>query len=249
MTSRSFPLVAAVLAIVNYSSAGEITSVPYTITSPGVYYLAHDITSTNPNGEITIAANNVVLDLQGHTLTVSTNDVCINITGGGGPPTTEIFFGVRPGNALNVTVKNGTLINYIGSCLFMGLTRDCIIDHVTMIAAGQNALTDTLGFFNRITNCNISAGNPTNFIVSSLVGYSAAAVTLAYSGDLVENNMITSFWIHGWSLTSGSHPTGNASSNSGNTIRNNTIWSFGYGSVVLDTIDASSGNLFLGPTK
>jgi hypothetical protein len=69
MTPRLLPLVAAVIAIVNYTArAGEITSVPYTISSPGIYYLARDITSTNPNANITLSASDVVLDLQGHTL-------------------------------------------------------------------------------------------------------------------------------------------------------------------------------------
>ena len=62
-------LVLLILAIVSHiSSAGEISAVPYTITSPGVYYLEHDITSKNPNGNITISSSDVVLDLQGHTL-------------------------------------------------------------------------------------------------------------------------------------------------------------------------------------
>jgi hypothetical protein len=254
-------LIPLLLAIVNYSSsAGEIskdratpiTFVPYTISSPGIYYLANDITSKNPNALLTIASSNVVLDLQGHTLTVSTTDFCIRIVGGGGPLSgaiSEIFF-FRPGSALNVTVQNGTLINTIASCFFMGLTRACVIDHVTMIAAGQNSIVDDLGFFNRITNCNISASNPPTLENPELGGiYAAAAVVLIASGDLFQNNMVYSSWVHGDGLISVSHYNGGNISDAGNAYLNNVFWSFGNGSVGFDPLDANIGNVFLGPTK
>jgi hypothetical protein len=256
MIPRLLPLVAAVLAIVNYTAravefstdrATPISNVPYTISYPGHYYLANDITSKNPNALLTIASNNVVLDLQGHTLTVSTTDFCIRITGGGGPPTSFFF---RPGSALNVTVQNGTLINTVASCFFMGLTRACVIDHVTMIAAGQNSFVDDLGFFNRITNCNISASNPATLENPELGGiYAAAAVVLIASGDLFQNNMVYSSWVHGGGLISVSHYNGGNISDAGNAYLNNVFWSFGVASVGFDPLDANIGNVFLGPTK
>jgi hypothetical protein len=237
-------LIPLILVVVNYSSsAGEIfkdkatpiTSVPYTISSPGTYYLANDIFSSNPNGKIVIVANNVVLDLAGHTLHVATTDECILIEGTGKP--TDFF--PRPGGSLNVTVQNGTLVNTIAGCIYMAGNSD-VIDHVTMLAAGQCALIDELGFFDRISNCIISSGNPSSIRGPSWShGLSFSTVFLIASGVLFENNMVTSSYSHGDSLESASHPDGGDISNYGNVIRNNVIW----GSIILDPIDISSGNL------
>jgi hypothetical protein len=247
-------LVTLILTVLNYgSSAGEIskdratpiTSVPYTISSPGIYYLANDITSSKPNGKITIAANNVVLDLAGHTLQVATPDECILLQGTGGP--TDFF--PRPSGPLNVTVQNGTLINTIAGCISMAGNAD-VIEHVTMLAAGQNAFIDDLGFFNRISNCNISAGNPSNLQGPFLGGiYASSAVELIASGDVFENNVVSSSWTHGATFSSVSHYNGGNISNAGNAILNNVFLSFGFGSVGFDPLDANIGNSLLGPTK
>jgi hypothetical protein len=54
-----------------------ITTAPYNITAPGKYVLANDITWTGPNGGaagIVIYADNVTLDLGGHTVTANQGD-------------------------------------------------------------------------------------------------------------------------------------------------------------------------------
>ena len=66
-------------------AAIPINSVPYTINSPGIYYLANDIIS-HANAKITISASNVVLDLGGHTLQVSSTDECIFVGARAIPP-------------------------------------------------------------------------------------------------------------------------------------------------------------------
>ena len=77
-----------------------VTTIPATISSPGVYCLTGDLDGTSVgNGQaITIDADNVTLDLKGHTLK--------------GPTTllnTGIF--VKDGHR-NVTIRNGTVLAF-----------------------------------------------------------------------------------------------------------------------------------------
>ena len=153
---------------------------------------------------------------------------------------------------MNITIKNGTVINTVASCIFISGARACLIDHVTMIAAGQCAFADAGGFFNHITNCMISGGNPNtlqgpNF---SGKGYPAGAVYLLVSSDTFENNLISGSWLVGTTVISSNFAGGGVPvSPSGNVIRNNVIWSFGFQAIELGSLDSSSGNVFLAPTN
>lgn len=78
LASDSFYVVAAMPP----GLGAKITSLPYTISSPGFYYLGSNLTSSGSGAAITIAANNVTLDLMGFTLTGSPgNSVGINLQG------------------------------------------------------------------------------------------------------------------------------------------------------------------------
>lgn len=46
----------------------EITSLPYTISSPGFYYITKDLTTTTHGHGIHIQADNVTIDLMGFSL-------------------------------------------------------------------------------------------------------------------------------------------------------------------------------------
>jgi len=75
-----------------------ITVVPFTIPTAGTWCLAQDLSTTLPSGRaITIAANNVVLDLNGHRLA--------NVGAG---PGTEAF-GVYAFQQTDITIRNGTV--------------------------------------------------------------------------------------------------------------------------------------------
>jgi hypothetical protein len=67
----------------------KITSLPYTINTPGAYYLASNLSSSNDG--ITITASNVTLDLMGFTIT------------------TGVFKGISLFNVANVEIRNGTV--------------------------------------------------------------------------------------------------------------------------------------------
>jgi hypothetical protein len=118
-----------------------------------------------------------------------------------------------------------------------------------MIAAGQCAFADVGGFFNRIANCMISEGNPDSLRGPDFFGkgYPAGAVYLEVSSDTLENNLISGGWQHGTTVLSDNFASGGViASPSGNVVRNNVIWSFGFSSIGLSSLDASIGNVFLG---
>ena len=243
----------ALLGIANYSfafgivskeAAIPIVSVPYTISSPGIYYLANNIFS-HANAEITISASNVVLDLGGHTLQVSSTDVCIRIQGQAFGPET-VWTGSGRGS-FNVTIQNGTLVNNVAGCIYIGGGHGCVIDHVSAISVGQCTLMDLMGANNRISNCTFSSG----FSATSWMGPVAShgpsefTVFLDGCGDLFENNIISSSATIGGPLFSGID--GADGSNLGNVLRNNVIWSAipnPRGVHTFGQFDVAVGNLF-----
>ena len=75
----------------------KITSLPYTIASPGFYYITQDLSISNANG-INITADNVTLDLMGFSLM--------------GAGVSSGFHGVYMGGRTNVEIRNGTIRNF-----------------------------------------------------------------------------------------------------------------------------------------
>ena len=244
-------LAIALLGIVHHGFAFEtgsneaaipIVSEPSTISSPGIYYLANDIFS-DANAKITISASNVVLDLGGHTLQVSSTDECILIAGQTFGPGT-VWTGAGRGS-FNVTIQNGALINNVAGCIFIRAGHGCVIDHVSATSAGQCTLFDEAGASNRISNCIFASGNP-----ATLQGPIGPHGPLEYTvfllgcGDLFENNVATS--ITGPAIYSGN--TGGVGTTLGNVLRNNVVWSplAPISSVLIGQFDVSTGNLFPG---
>jgi hypothetical protein len=75
-----------------------ITAVPFTIPAAGTWCLAQDVNATLASGKaITIAANNVVLDLNGHRLA--------NVAAGPGTEASGVYAFQRT----NITIRNGTV--------------------------------------------------------------------------------------------------------------------------------------------
>jgi len=75
-----------------------ITSVPYTITVPGIYCLNGNLeTSITSGNAITINTNNVIIDLNGRKL------------GGGSAGTATEARGIYAHGRKNITIKNGTI--------------------------------------------------------------------------------------------------------------------------------------------
>jgi hypothetical protein len=200
-----------------------ISAVPYTISSPGVYYLANDIFSS-ANAKITISANNVLLDLQGRTLQSAATDECLLASG------------------INITVRNGVLVNTVGGCIFLG-ARTGVIDHIIATSSGICTLYDQGGRNNRITHCvfvsgNVFQGQPTPY------GEAPATVFMAGCGDLFEDNIVTSVRPGFWAIESAN--VGGLGSTLGNAIRNNVVRTPYAVPIQLDQFDTYSGNMFPG---
>ena len=79
-------------------TATPITSVPFTITAPGNYYLPDDLTSTSPGVAILINANEVVLDLNGRSLIAK-----------GAPANANVGIGIAVLNHEDVIIQNGDI--------------------------------------------------------------------------------------------------------------------------------------------
>jgi parallel beta-helix repeat protein len=85
----------------------EITILPATISTHGVYCLTSDIATDLTSGyAVTIAADDVVLDLNGHTID--------NLAAGSGTQA----YGIYGYRRKNVTVKNGTIRGFLGGVYF-----------------------------------------------------------------------------------------------------------------------------------
>jgi hypothetical protein len=90
----ALPLVAAAPASAGTDRYTSITSLPYTINTPGGYRLTTNLALSSGTAAITINCDNVVLDLDGFTIVNTTQQGAHGITAVG---------------RSNVTIRNGTL--------------------------------------------------------------------------------------------------------------------------------------------
>jgi hypothetical protein len=127
------------------SGAEEITSLPATITLPGTYYLRQNlqVNMTAPGAALLIQADDVTIDLNGHTIT--------NLAAG--PQVwTE---GIHGRNRKNVIVRNGTVVGFQ-----IGVDFDS--DSLTDSALSSGHLVEDV----HVTKCNcfgivLTGGNGT----------------------------------------------------------------------------------------
>jgi parallel beta-helix repeat protein len=131
----------------------------YTISTPGVYCLGESGTKTTAGNAITIAADNVVLDLNNHTITMVSTFAAISISG----------------TQNNITIKNGSIntdangIDAIGTITQLTILDMVISKNSSPIANSIGINLDTnvsniliercqvndleIGFFIRASNC------------------------------------------------------------------------------------------------
>ena len=79
----------------------KIQSLPYTISNPGFYYIAKNLSCAAGNHGITIAADNVTIDLMGFTLT--------------GPGNSGSSHGIYVEEQSNIEIRNGSIEEFAGS--------------------------------------------------------------------------------------------------------------------------------------
>ncbi|MCX5889277.1 MAG: right-handed parallel beta-helix repeat-containing protein [Deltaproteobacteria bacterium] len=92
------PVLADDIYVIGGGGVGtRIASLPYTISSPGFYYLTGSLSLTGSGNGITISSDDVTLDLMGFRVN------------GPGPNATVNNFGIHMSGRQNVEIRNGTL--------------------------------------------------------------------------------------------------------------------------------------------
>jgi hypothetical protein len=103
------PALFAVTARAETTACQPIPSLPYTISAPGIYCLTTDLSTSMTEGRaITIEANSVVLDLNGHKL------------GGLGAGPGSLAVGIYALDRENITIRNGTIRGFFAAVLLAG---------------------------------------------------------------------------------------------------------------------------------
>ena len=114
------------------SGAGRITTVPFTITAPGVYCVTQKITSNLASGAaITINANNVLLDL---------NDFAIGNIGAG---TTTTAVGIFAQDRQNIHIRNGVLRGFWAGVALVNGTSVGLTSALSSGHTVESIITDT----------------------------------------------------------------------------------------------------------
>ena len=160
-----------------------ITSVPYTISTPGHYALGGNLNSNTANTPaITINAPNVILDLSGYYVAGPYN------TAANGDQNSTIYVG----DVANVTIRNGLIagdaygINFSSGNL--ANSRNYLVDTVTITHCyleGIHFNESAAG--SQVKNCSFSLiGN------STITGSVSPAAIYSNGGVRIENNNIGS---------------------------------------------------------
>jgi hypothetical protein len=156
----------------------KITSLPYTISTPGFYYLGGNLSTSGENG-ITVNTDNVTIDLMGFCL--SNNDR---------------GYGIYMGGRKNVEVRNGVVSGwFIGICEGIG-PADSHGHRVFNIRAANNGYGISLtGRDNLIKGCtaidNANAGLHLNNIgmISNNVVNNCHTGIQCYGGSIIGNTV------------------------------------------------------------
>lgn len=125
-----------------YKSLGEIepriaiTSLPFTINTPGSYYLAASLSAPTNVGGIFINASDVTIDLNGMTLR--------GVAGTGKGISTAT-------NQANITVRNGALAGWGAGGISLSSVNGAVIDHVRVYQTGSTGIA--IGAGGMVSSC------------------------------------------------------------------------------------------------
>lgn len=118
-----------------------ISSLPYTISASGSYYLTTNLTGGTTGDGITITVDNVTLDLNGFTLA-------------GNPSYTGVVFS---GARKNVSVINGTVYNWLRGGVMATNSTGCLFERLRISNCSSAGLS--AGFNSTIKDCVATANN------------------------------------------------------------------------------------------
>jgi len=149
-------------------NATPITTLPFTITASGNYYLPGNLTYNGVGPAITVAASQVVLDLNGRTLSTSVG--------------TAFSIGVYVFNQVDVTIQNGDIDNfgYAGIYLAPNSTDNNAKNTVDNVRFNNDLIgvLSVSGQSNWVKNCIIDGGDIGIYFFADLGGSRASNNTL-----------------------------------------------------------------------
>jgi hypothetical protein len=116
-----------------------ISSLPYTITQPGSYYLTRNLTGVAGNNGISILASNVTIDLNGFTLDGNGN------TG---------FRAISCSFRSNVTIRNGTIANWNREGIDGYQSHQARVEDVT-VDNSNNGFGIIVSYTSVVTRCQV----------------------------------------------------------------------------------------------
>jgi hypothetical protein len=181
-----------------------ITTLPFTISASGSYYLVSDLTASNG---ITVDVNNVTIDLCGFSLIGSTN------SGNG------IYMNGRN----NVEVRNGTIRNFnIGINETSGSGRSHRVIGVRAVFNAGEGIQLT-GRDHTVQSCTAS-NNGTLSSGGSVYGIYAGTRSTVTGNTANNNGTSTSATVYGILASDGSTIIGNISSNNGASATASTVY-------------------------
>ena len=122
-----------------------ITSLPYTISTSGSYYLVGNLTLSNINSGINIDVDNVTIDLCGFTL--DGNKLAAH--------------GILGSNRKNIVIKNGNVINWYGHGIAFFTSTNCTVENISLNNIGLTAIQ--VSGNSSVSNCKISGNRATNY--------------------------------------------------------------------------------------
>ena len=207
------------------SGATAITSLPYTISSSGNYYLSSSFSgpSAAPSSAITVNASNVDINLNGKTLTYGSGGNQSNTT------SNVAQFAISGSGRTNVTIENGT-ITQLSTASGYDNTPNCKgagVGGNNACAAGGNSGDSYASTFSHVINQSGGSAWTIQHVVFNWQTVASNAVYSTGTGDTVQCNTFNNGVVHidnrsqieGASINM---PEGEDGS-TGDTIRYNTI--------------------------
>lgn len=160
--------------------------IPYTIDQPGAYYLNESITTPSDQTAITIASDNVVLDLQGHSISgvVQSNEGLKAVISGGG---------IVIENVTDLTIQNGTIQTMDQSGIRIMNSSHIRLYSILSRSNNQHGIV--------IENGNVIEIARTYATHNGLDGFNTAADHVTYNACFAIENFGTGFSHSGINLT------------------------------------------------
>jgi hypothetical protein len=182
------PVLADDMYVIGGGGVGtRITSLPYTISAPGFYYLTGNLSLTGSGDGITISSNDVTLDLMGFRLN------------GPGPNATVNNYGIHMSGRQNVEIRNGTLSGW-----WQGVREDGGAGHRALNLRVENSVGGIV-FFGavgaqfQVKGCTVDVG--------------IGDVGIYLQGGIASGNVVSSNNGDGIDLADGGIMIGNSVSN------------------------------------